>query len=133
MSLFCSSPLDVEIHLIHLFAVQHIGGFPGASVVKNLPAKAGDMGFIPELGRSPGEGNGNPLQYFCLGNPTDRGAWQVTVLGAAEGSDMTDHPAPSSTHHSIWLPKRDVLWKNSDEHFGQCNIWHRVYFLINVS
>ena len=48
--------------------------FPGGSVVKDLPADAGDMGSILGLGRSPGEGNGNPLQYFCLQNPTDRGA-----------------------------------------------------------
>ena len=51
--------------------------FPGGSVVKNLPANAGDtgdMGSIPGLGGSPGEGNGNPLQYSCLENPMDRGA-----------------------------------------------------------
>ena len=45
------------------------GGFPGGSVVKKPPANAGDLGSIPGLGRSPGEGNGNPLQYSCLGNP----------------------------------------------------------------
>jgi len=50
-------------------------GFPGGSVVKNLPANAGDMGSIPGWGRSPGEGNGNPFQYFCLRNYMDRGAW----------------------------------------------------------
>ena len=49
-------------------------GFPGVSAVKNLPVSAGDLGLIPGLGRSPGEGNGNPLQYSCLENPTDRGA-----------------------------------------------------------
>ena len=48
-------------------------GFPGDSVVKNLPASGGDMGLTPESGRSPGEGNGNPLQYSCLENPLDRG------------------------------------------------------------
>ena len=65
-----------------------IMGFPGDSVVKNLPANAGDMGLSPGLGRSPGEGNGNPLQYSCLGNPMDRGAWWATVHGVAEESDM---------------------------------------------
>ena len=45
----------------------------------NPPANAGDVGSIPGSGRSPGEGNGNPLQYSCLGNPMDRGAWQTTV------------------------------------------------------
>ena len=59
-------------------------GFPGGSVVKNLPASAEDTGLIPGLGRSPGEGNGNPLQYFCLGNPMDRGAWRATVPGVAK-------------------------------------------------
>jgi len=53
--------------------------FPGGSVVKNLPAIAGDVSLIPGLGRSPGEGNGNPLQYSCLGNPMDRGTWWATV------------------------------------------------------
>ena len=50
-------------------------GFSGGSVVKNPPANARDKGSIPGSGRSPGEGNGNPLQYSCLGNPMDRGAW----------------------------------------------------------
>ena len=54
-------------------------GFPGGRVVKNLPANAGDVGFIIALRRSPGGGNGNPLQYSCLENPMDRGAWQATV------------------------------------------------------
>ena len=48
-------------------------------MVENLPVNAGDSGLIPGSGRSPGEGNGNPLQYSCLGNPMDRGAWQGTV------------------------------------------------------
>ena len=49
-------------------------GFPGGSAVKNLPACAGDMGSVPRLGRAPRVGNSNPLYYFCLGNPMDRGA-----------------------------------------------------------
>jgi len=56
-------------------------GFPGGSVVKNLPANAGHMGSIPGSGRSPGGGNGNPLQYSCLENSMDRGARQTTVHG----------------------------------------------------
>ena len=56
-------------------------------MVKSLPANAGDTrdaGSIPGLGRYPGGGNGNPLQYSCLGNPMDRGAWQATVLEVAK-------------------------------------------------
>ena len=53
--------------------------FSGGSVVKNLPANAEDAGSVPGLGRSPAEGNGNSLQYSCLGNPINRGDWQATV------------------------------------------------------
>ena len=56
-------------------------GFPDGSVIKNLPASAGDRGSVPGSGRSPGEGNGNPLQYSCLGNPVNRGIWRDTVHG----------------------------------------------------
>ena len=59
-------------------------GLPGGSEVKNPPANAGDMGLITGLGRSPGKGNGNPLQYSCLENPMDRGAWWATVHGVAK-------------------------------------------------
>ena len=62
-------------------------GSPGGSVIKNPPAKAGDggdTGSIPEQGRSPGEGNDNPLQYSCLGNPMDRGTWQAIVHAIAK-------------------------------------------------
>ena len=59
-------------------------GFPSGSMVKNLPAKAGDAGLIPGLGRSLGEGNGNPLQYSCLRNPMDKRAWWATVHGVAK-------------------------------------------------
>ena len=60
-----------------------------ALLVKNPPANAVDVGLIPGLGRSPGEGNGNPLQYSCLGNPMDRGARQAVVHGVAKALDMT--------------------------------------------
>ena len=59
-------------------------GFPGGSEVKASACNAGDPGSIPGSGRSPGEGNGNPLQYSCLENPMDRGAWWATVHGFAE-------------------------------------------------
>ena len=66
----------------HLFVVSNWG-----SVVKNLPANAGDIGdagSIPGLGRSPGVGNGDPLQYSCLEYPMDRGAWQITIHRVAK-------------------------------------------------
>ena len=56
-------------------------GFPGGSLAKNPPANAGDVGLLSELGRSHGEGNSDSLQYSCLENPMDRGAWQATVHG----------------------------------------------------
>ena len=59
-------------------------GFPGGSAVKNPPANAGNMGLIPASRQSPGEGNGNPLQYSCLENPMDRGAWQAIVHGVTK-------------------------------------------------
>ena len=59
-------------------------GFPDGSVVKSPPANAGDTSLIPGSGRSPGEGNGNPLQYSCLGNPMDSGAWWATVHGISK-------------------------------------------------
>ena len=65
----------------------------GSSEVKASACNAGDLGSIPGLGRSPGEGNGNPLQYSCLENPMDRGAWWATVHGVAKSqtrlSDFT--------------------------------------------
>ena len=58
-------------------------------MVKNLPADAGNLDLIPGLERSPREENGNPLQYSCLGNPMDRGAWRATVYGVTKESDTT--------------------------------------------
>ena len=62
-------------------------GFPCGSAVKNLPANNEDTGLISGLGRSPGEGNGSPLQYSCLGNPMDRGTWPGTVHGGHRAED----------------------------------------------
>jgi len=64
-------------------------GFPEGSVVKNPHDSAGDQGLIPGWARSPGEGDDNSLQHFCLGNPTDRGAWQAPVHGVTKESDTT--------------------------------------------
>ena len=70
-------------------------GFLGGSLVKNPPANAGDAGLIPGLGSSLREGNGNPLQYSCLGNPMDRGTWGATVHEVARiRHDLATGPAP---------------------------------------
>jgi len=79
----------VEASLICWFGgMRHgIKIISGGAVVKNLPANAGDTGdavLMPGLGRSPGEGTGNSLQYSCLGNPMDRGAWGATVHGVTK-------------------------------------------------
>ena len=61
---------------------QFVVSFPGGAEVKVSACNVGDLGSIPGLGRSPGEGNGNPLQDYCQENPMDRGAWQATVQGS---------------------------------------------------
>ena len=65
-------------------------GFPGGPGVQNPPANTGAMGSIPGSGRSPGEGNGNPLQYSCLENPMDRGDWWATVHVVTKESVETE-------------------------------------------
>ena len=71
-------------------------GFSHSSVGKESACSAGDPGSIPELGRSPGEGNGNPLQYSYLENPMDGGTWQATVHGVARvGHDLASKPPPA--------------------------------------
>ena len=67
-----SGQLYVMYILLEFFKKEKKLGFLGGSVIKNLPANVGDAGSIPESGKPPGEGNGNPLQESCLGNPTDR-------------------------------------------------------------
>ena len=78
-------PLDLNSPYLINGLYAYVWGFPGGSVVKNLSANAGNVGLIPGLGRSPGEGNGNSLQYSCLENPMDRGAWWATVHGGHKG------------------------------------------------
>ena len=64
-----------------MYVCSALWDFPSGLVVKNLPARAGDVGSVPELGKPPGEGTGSPLQYSCLGNPMDREAWEAPVYG----------------------------------------------------
>ena len=73
---------------------------PGGSVVKNPPTSAGDSGSIPGSGRTPAEGNSNPLQYSCLGNPMDRGAWWATVHGVEKRCTQLSNFHFTSSHPS---------------------------------
>ena len=79
-------------------------GFPGGSVVKNPPANARHAGSVPGLRRSPGKGNDNPLQYFCLGNPLDRGACQATVHGLQKELDTTQQLSNNTNSWVFWIP-----------------------------
>ena len=76
---------------------KYIMGFPRSKVGKESACNAGDLGSIPVLGRSPGEGNGNPLQNSCLENPMDRGAWQATAHWVTRvGHDFVSKPPPNT-------------------------------------
>ena len=79
---------------------QFVMGFPCSSVGKNPPASAGNVGSFPGSGISAGEGNGNPLQYSCLGNPRDRGAWWTTVHGVTKSWTQTSNQATRTMHLS---------------------------------
>ena len=80
-------------------------------MVKNTPANAGDAGSIPGSGRCPGEGNGNPLQYSCLGDPTDRGAWWATVHGVTKEPDMTEQLNKNKMSQNILsaTPREEII------------------------
>ena len=85
-------PITSEGHFKGEFKLAYvINDFPGGSVVKNPPANAGDMSSIPVFRRSPGDRNGNPLQYSYLENPMNRRAWWDAVPGVAKESDTSEH------------------------------------------
>ena len=93
---------------ILIYLPNYCEGFPGGTVGTNARAKARDarsVGLIPGTGRSPEEGNGNPLQYCCLRNPMDRGAWQATVRGVAKSwtqlSSYTQPPPHCQLSHPL--------------------------------
>ena len=91
---------------------MYIWGFPGGSEVKASARNVGDLGSIPGLGKSPGEGNGHPLQYSCLENPMDRGAWWATVHGVAKSQTrLSDFTSP---HHLIIIisEQKKILFFN---------------------
>ena len=88
-------------------------GFPGGSVVKNRPANAGDVGSIPGLGRAPGEGNGNPLQYSCLRNPMDWGDWRIESMGLQSRTQLSNW----ARIHTRWIQ------------FQTKSYWHKSFSL----
>ena len=96
----------------HLHTSTFTSTCPGGSVVKNLPANARDAGLTPGLGRSPGEGNGKPLQYSSLGNPMDRGAWRGTDHGVAKSQTQLNSSNNNNVHgyiHSIIYNCQDFV------------------------
>ena len=109
--------LVCQIKLTIPLTPQDYCGFPGGAVVKNPSANAGDEGSTLGLGRSPGEGNGNPLQYSCLGNSMDRGAWWATVHGVTR----------SRTRLSNWARTRLRMQRARPQYtFHDCELflWH---------
>ena len=110
-------------------------------MVKDPPANAGDAVLIPRLETSPGEGNGNPLQYSCLGSPMDRGAWQATVYGVAKrvdhdlaakqntgvkrGKGSSDNPSCGtlSSFHATLLGKKNATSRGIFGSTIQMGLW----------
>ena len=90
--------------------VSFICQFPGGSEVKVSASSVGDLGSIPGSGRSPGEGNGNPLQYSCLENPMDRESWQATVQGVAKSrTRLSNFTMGSNIHNFIIIHRNKVV------------------------
>ena len=89
-------------------------GFPHSSVGKESDCNAGDPGPIPGLGRYPGEGNGNPLQYSCLENPMDREAWWATVNGVTRvGHNLATKLPPPRTYGTLFFTKEAKIFNGA--------------------
>ena len=94
-------------------------GFLGSSDGKVSACNVGDPGSIPGLGRSPGEGNGNPLQYSCLENPKDRGALLATVHGVAKSQTWLSDFTFTMRHIGSWFPSQ---WSNQQPLYWKCRV-----------
>ena len=104
-------------------------GFPGGSVVKDMPANAGDSGSILGSERSPGEGNGNPRQYSCLENPMDRGSWWATVHGVTKVGQ--DWATSTHTHTGYKIStQKSVAFLYSNNQRSERKIKERISFTI---
>ena len=107
--------------------------FPGGSVLKNPPANAGDTeeaGLMPEWEKSPGRGNGNPLQYACLDNPMNTGAWRATVHGVTEGRTWLNNWACMPAYATTWINLEEML--NESNHKIPYIIWFHVYEMFTI-
>ena len=85
------------------YPLQYSGASLVAQMVKESACNAGDLGSIPGLGRSPGGGHGNTLQYSCLENPTDRGAWQVMVYRVTKSQTGLKRLSTHTAQHVLWF------------------------------
>ena len=105
-------------------------GFPGGVLVKCPPANTGDKGSIPRSGRFPEVGNGNPLQYSCLGNPMDSGAWWATVHGVAKSQTQLSTQALIDY---IWIGMTvaEIIWRDLQSVVCQ-EFWVKAKFRMNV-
>ena len=114
-SRWSSQPRDrIQVSLI---AGRFFTSCATREVIKNFLASTGDMSSIRGLGRSPGEGNGNSLQYSCLGNPTDKRAWQATVHGGFKELHMTEQ-----------LNNNKILYSlTTESSLISANLWHIEY------
>ena len=111
-----------------------LGASQVALVVKNLPANAGDIrgpALIPRLGRSPGEGDGTPLQYSCLENPVDRGAWWATVHGVTQSQTWLKWLS-TCTWEKTAEEWPSVLWGNQKDRFTSSR-YSQLYLLRNTN
>ena len=106
-----SDPMSVHFKVSIMTSIvvicHHTSCFPGGADVKESACSIGDLGLIPGSGRSPGERNGNPLQYSCLGIPMDRGAWWATVHGVAKNQTRL---SDQNTHHTELLATLPTLY-----------------------
>ena len=104
-----SYPNHLNVAIFHLICIYIHQGFPHSSVSQESARNAGDLGLIPGLGRSLGEGHGNPLQFSCLENTKDRGAWQATVHGVTRvGHDLGTRE--NDIHHQKQSHNRNTIY-----------------------
>ena len=105
-------------------------GFPGGSDGKASACNMEDLGSIPGSGRSPGEGNGNPLQYSCLENPMDREAWQATVHGVAKSQTRLSNFTSS---FNLSTSFRSQIFIKTTSHIGMYLLVHKICHIPNLT